>query len=418
MSNYIKKKKILVLSSTFPKNDKDEVPTFVKDQIINLKKEYDFLDFTVVVPETNDGVASDQSEYFKEIRYHYFWPRRFEVLIGKGIVPTIKKNKLTFFLVPFYFLAQLIVALKISRRIKPDLIYSHWFTPQGITAYIVSIIYKIPFTFTTHAQDVIVLRKIPIFGPFLARQAIKKSSAWTCDSKSTEERLIKTIGINNFDENKSLSVPMAVDSTTYENLSVQSYPNLKSIEKDFNLLFIGRFAEIKGVEYLLKLFKEINKKYSDINLILGGDGNLKNDYEKLISQLKIKKDKVIFTGYVDKELKKYLFDISNIKFIPSILSSTGHKEGLPVVLLESLYFGKVVMASKYCNAEEVLEDGRSGFLFDPLNLEKSLKLFEKVYNLPKGRVDEIEKNSLETGLKYTSASLTKVYYEHLFADFI
>ena len=199
---------------------------------------------------------------------------------------------------------------------------------------------------------------------------------------------------------------------------VQSYPNLKSIEKDFNLLFIGRFAEIKGVEYLLKLFKEINKKYSDINLILGGDGNLKNDYEKLISQLKIKKDKVIFTGYVDKELKKYLFDISNIKFIPSILSSTGHKEGLPVVLLESLYFGKVVMASKYCNAEEVLEDGRSGFLFDPLNLEKSLKLFEKVYNLPKGRVDEIEKNSLETGLKYTSASLTKVYYEHLFADFI
>ena len=62
-------------------------------------------------------------------------------------------HKLTFFLVPFYFLAQLIVALKISRRIKPDLIYSHWFTPQGITAYIVSIIYKIPFTFTTHAQD-------------------------------------------------------------------------------------------------------------------------------------------------------------------------------------------------------------------------------------------------------------------------
>ena len=76
------------------------------------------------------------------------------------------------------------------------------------------------------------------------------------------------------------------------------------------------------------------------------------------------------------------------------------------------------MASKYCNAEEVIEDGRSGFLFDPLNLENSLKLFEKVYNLPKDRVDEIEKTSLETGLKYTSASLTKVYYEHLFADFI
>tara|TARA_Y100000389_G_scaffold79844_2_gene76600 strand:+ start:2589 stop:3845 length:1257 start_codon:yes stop_codon:yes gene_type:complete len=418
MSNHIQKKKILVLSSTFPKNDNDEVPTFVKDQIINLKKEYDFLDFTVIVPKTNDGVASDKSDYFKEIRYHYFWPRRFEVLIGKGIVPTIKKNKLTFFLVPFYFLSQLVVVLKISRQIKPDLIYSHWFTPQGITAYITSVIYKIPFTFTTHAQDVIVLKKIPIIGPFIARIAIKKSSAWTCDSKSTEDRLIKTIGIDNFDKNKSLPVPMAVDSTTYENLLVQSYPSLKSIEGDYNLLFIGRFAEIKGVEYLLRLFKEINSKYPNVNLILGGDGNLRSKYEELINELEISKDKVIFTGYVDKNLKKYLFNISNIKFIPSILSSTGHKEGLPVVLLESLYFGKITMASKFCNAEEVIEDGQSGFLFDPLNIDESMMLFEKVYHFSKEKIMEIENNSKERGKNYTSRSLTKIYFEHLFADFI
>ena len=28
-------KKIMVLTSTFPKNDKDEVPSFVKDQIVD-----------------------------------------------------------------------------------------------------------------------------------------------------------------------------------------------------------------------------------------------------------------------------------------------------------------------------------------------------------------------------------------------
>jgi len=412
------KKKILVLSSTFPKNDNDTVPTFVKDQIINLKKEYEFLDFTVVVPETNDGTEPVKTKYFEEIRYHYFWPRKFEVLIGKGIVPTIKNNKFTFFLVPFYFLCQLIIVLKISKKIKPDLIYSHWFTPQGITAYIVSKMYNIPYTFTTHAQDVIVLKKIPLIGPVIARKAIKNSSAWTCDSKSTEERLISTIGINNFEEHKSLVVPMAVDSDTYENLKTKKYPELESIKNNFNLLFIGRFAEIKGVEYLLKLFKLISDKYPNINLILGGDGNLINDYKNLINELQIDKDKVIFTGYVDKELKKYLFEISDIKFIPSILSSTGHKEGLPVVLLESLYFGKIIMVSKFCNAEEIIEDKKSGFLFDPNKLSESFEIFEKVYNMPNEELTKIKNNSFKKGKMYTSSSLTEVYFKHLIADFI
>ena len=171
--------------------------------------------------------------------------------------------------------------------------------------------------------------------------------------------MISTIGINNFEEHKSLAVPMAVDSDAYENLRTKKYPELESIKKNFNLLFIGRFAEIKGVEHLLKLFKLISDKYPNINLILGGDGNLINEYKNLISELQIDKDKIIFTGYVDKELKKYLFEISDIKFIPSILSSTGHKEGLPVVLLESLYFGKIIMVSKFCNAEEIIEDKKA-----------------------------------------------------------
>ena len=412
------KKKILVLSSTFPKNENDTVPTFVKDQIINLKKEYEFLDFTVVVPETNDGTEPVKTKYFEEIRYHYFWPRKFEVLIGKGIVPTIKNNKFTFFLVPFYFLCQLVTVLRISKKIKPDLIYSHWFTPQGITAYIASKIYNIPYTFTTHAQDVIVLKKIPIIGPAIARKAIKNASAWTCDSKSTEERLISTIGINNFEEHKSLAVPMAVDSDAYENLRTKKYPELESIKKNFNLLFIGRFAEIKGVEHLLKLFKLISDKYPNINLILGGDGNLINEYKNLISELQIDKDKIIFTGYVDKELKKYLFEISDIKFIPSILSSTGHKEGLPVVLLESLYFGKIIMVSKFCNAEEIIEDKKSGFLFDPNKLSESFEIFEKIYNMPDEELTKIKNNSFEKGKMFTSSSLTEVYFKHLIADFI
>jgi len=413
-------KKIMVLTSTFPKNDKDEVPSFVKDQIVNLSKEYKFLDFTVIAPETNFGTSDkiEASDYFNEVRYHYFWPRRFEILIGKGIIPTIKKNKFAFLLVPFYFLSQLFVSYRVAKKIKPDIFYAHWFTPQGITAYLLSIFTGKPFVFTTHAQDVIILRKIPIIGKFIAKKAISKSSAWTCDSKSTELRLIKTIGETNFEASKSLSIPMAVDSETYDSYTDLQYKEYENLNDNFNILFLGRFAEIKGVDHLLKLFQLINTKYPNVNLILGGDGNLLNEYKNQIKKLNINEENITFTGYVDKRLKTYLFEKADLFILPSILSSTGHKEGLPVVLLESLYFGKLIMASKYCNAEEVIEDKKSGFLFDPLNTKDSFNIFEEIYLSDDEVLKEVKRQSLETGKKYSSDYLNKVYYEHLFKDFI
>ena len=53
-------KKIMVLTSTFPKNDKDEVPSFVKDQIVNLSKEYKFLDFmNGKIDEINNRIPNE-----------------------------------------------------------------------------------------------------------------------------------------------------------------------------------------------------------------------------------------------------------------------------------------------------------------------------------------------------------------------
>ena len=176
-----------------------------------------------------------------------------------------------------------------------------------------------------------------------------------------ELRLIKTIGETNFEASKSLSVPMAVDSETYNSFTDLQYKEYENLNENFNILFLGRFAEIKGVDYLLKLFQLINIKYPKVNLILGGDGNLLNEYKNQIKKLKINEENITFTGYVDKRLKTYLFEKVDLFILPSILSSTGHKEGLPVVLLESLYFGKLIMASKYCNAEEVIEDKKVVF---------------------------------------------------------
>ena len=76
------------------------------------------------------------------------------------------------------------------------------------------------------------------------------------------------------------------------------------------------------------------------------------------------------------------------------------------------------MVSKFCNAEEIIEDKKSGFLFDPNKLSESFEIFEKIYNMPDEELTKIKNNSFEKGKMFTSSSLTEVYFKHLIADFI
>ena len=95
-------KKILVLTSTFPKSLYDEVPMFVYDQLSALEKKYSELQFTVFVPHYYDKKEIDKSMRIIQKRYHYFWPFSFEKLVGRGILSAIYRNKLNILLIPFF----------------------------------------------------------------------------------------------------------------------------------------------------------------------------------------------------------------------------------------------------------------------------------------------------------------------------
>src|SRR5690606_29007499 len=97
---------ILVVASTFPTKDNDPVPAFVKDQVIAIKKARPQLKFAVLAPHD----ARLKTESFKkhpeydEYRFHYFWPRSLERLTGRGIMPALQSNKLSYLLVPFFLI--------------------------------------------------------------------------------------------------------------------------------------------------------------------------------------------------------------------------------------------------------------------------------------------------------------------------
>lgn len=98
-----------------------------------------------------------------------------------------------------------------------------------------------------------------------------------------------------------------IDSKEVKNLQ----KSLKLAKNDFIILFVGRLAEEKNIEFLIDSAKKINEKYKDIKLLIVGDGPDKEKYEKLSKKLKMENN-IIFTGKVKWEDMPYYYHVSDI----------------------------------------------------------------------------------------------------------
>lgn len=406
----VMQKIILILASTFPVNDSDQVPNFVKDQIIEFKRIKESWNFTVIAPSVKN-INPQKNKNYKHLRYRYFF-KRMEILTEKGILPTIKNNPLYFLVIPFFIVFQILFTIKFVSKNKPDHIYAHWVTPQAITALLIKKLYKIPFSFSSHAHDAEILTKLPIFGKYLLNSIVKNSYKFTFDSVNTEIKLKKHINNKNWDQDKSLVLPMGVNNRSFETTTRREINGLGKTENT-KITFVGRFAEKKGVEILISTFTDLSNLNYPVELILCGMGPLENKYLQLIQKSNISKNTKMLKFFNDKEKLKTVYELSDIIVIPSVITKGGDVEGLPVVSLEALYFGKVVIGSIQSNLNEIINHGKNGFLFDSEKPEELKILFEDILN-NKYDLESIKLEAKKLGRIYSIEKTAKLYFNHLF----
>ena len=119
-----------------------------------------------------------------------------------------------------------------------------------------------------------------------------------------------------------------------------------------NILFVGRIEKRKGLIYLLKAYKILEKKFHNIRLIIVGEGELKEDAKSWVKDNNLKE--VYFEGEkVGKELASY-FATSDIFCAPSIFG-----ESFGIIILEAMASGLPVVGFANRGYEEFLK-GKKG----------------------------------------------------------
>jgi glycosyltransferase involved in cell wall biosynthesis len=374
-------RRILITTSTLPASADDPVPAFVHDQVIALKKEHPELEIHVLAPHnayTKTEAYVEHPDYI-EHRFHYFWPHRLELLAGRGIAPALKAHKWLYLAIPFLFLFEMMATYRLAKRLKPSLLYVHWFTPQGITAAPVAKRLRIPLVFTTHASDVAILKKFP-FTKKLVTAICRQAVSYTAVSEQTAERLRSfwpADQVTNL-EAKLHIIPMGTDDVDTLNTSA-TLPADQSLPGKQVIYFIGRVVSRKGIFDLVEAFSMIHKANDNAVLVIAGDGQDKAALEQKVQELGLN-DAVHFVGYVNGDTKAAWLNRADIVCIPSV-NEGAHAEGMPVTYMEALAAGKIVVASDVSGAQEYTKSGVDGYIFPERNVQELAAALTTVLNL-------------------------------------
>lgn len=171
---------------------------------------------------------------------------------------------------------------------------------------------------------------------------------------------------------QSVAVQQTYPFSKLKNSCVIMNPLMGSINSKFKpvdytlrnnwIINVGRLMPQKNQAILIKAFSQIIAKYPDLELHIFGEGLLRNDLEQLIVNLNLS-DKVFLEGNVPDAIVRN----RNSKLF---VMSSDH-EGFPNALVEAMACGIPSLSSKFDTgvAEQLIQDGKNGFLFEVGNLQ-------------------------------------------------
>lgn len=138
-------------------------------------------------------------------------------------------------------------------------------------------------------------------------------------------------------------------------------------------IFIGRVMKLKGIEEYLEAARIIKEKHPDTEFLIAG-WNEEEKYKRIVADYQ-RQNLVNYIGFRN--------DIGDWiqKCHCTVLPSHGG-EGVPNVLLESAASGRVCIGSRISGTKDVIDDGKTGYLFETGNAQSLADQIEKFLALP------------------------------------
>jgi glycosyltransferase involved in cell wall biosynthesis len=170
------------------------------------------------------------------------------------------------------------------------------------------------------------------------------------------------IALTEFSKKKFVECGLPSEKIFVKPNFLQNPPKLAFPNNGF-AAFVGRLSVEKGLNILVDAFKNLDSyKAGSLILKIIGDGPLKKQVEQKLEDEKILN--IELTGRKTATECMELLQSARFVLMPSVWY-----EGFPMVILEAFSSGKPVIASRLGALTELVDDGKTGLLFEPGNPE-------------------------------------------------
>lgn len=130
------------------------------------------------------------------------------------------------------------------------------------------------------------------------------------------------------------------------------------------ILAVGRLDEIKGFRHLIDACQLLAKRSIPFECHVIGEGPLRGELQARIDAAGLSGRVTLLGARKQEEVRGYLSRASMF-VLPSIVTSRGDRDGIPVALMEAMAVGLPVVSTRVSGIPELVVHGRSGLLAEP-----------------------------------------------------
>ncbi len=149
------------------------------------------------------------------------------------------------------------------------------------------------------------------------------------------------------------------------------------------LVSVGRLHRVKDHAFLIKACKKLKNEGLRTLCLIAGDGPERKRLERLITKLDLC-DEVGLLGHVAHN------HIDGHYAMADVVVLTSKSEGIPLVLMEAMAMGKIVLAPDITGIPELVIHGTTGFLYQPGSTDDFTQKLRMIWEL-RGALEPIRK---------------------------
>lgn len=262
-------------------------------------------------------------------------------------------------------------------------IHAHWGTYPSTAAMFIHSAIGIPFSMTVHAHDIFLENHAVSLKTSLAKFVFVISEY---NRRFINEKFGAYGNIN-----------LCHCGIEPDKLRFSGHREKTVSFEPFRFISVGRLVPIKGFPLLVEACGHLKTKGILFTCEIIGGGPLKESLEQMIFDHGLSNQVTIGGPYPSEQILEKISN-SDMFLLPAVQTPEGDQDGIPVVLMESMALGTLVVTRPVSGIPELVEDGVTGFLSSGItgkefgeNVLKVLNMsHETLYAVRKRARDRIE----------------------------